>query len=542
MVSHLDQISQQLSSHRAPSVSSRASSSRRHRHHRSHHGGSSHSLQNEFPIFSQTGDVEIILTPINGRKEQRYLLHGLILSQSAGFFDLETGLSSGTNAGRVAAPVVGQYGALSRIGEHDGPSPAGSATASHSSRDRSGDGRRWRFVLDWGNTGDHEVPRLVQHRATGSCPEQDPHGPPPVVRNKPPASSNAFFRSMSNLSALSLNGQPSATLDPDEETLRDYENLFRIFYNYTPALDDANIASAYTECKALLHLADMYDALDVVGPRVDHHLLRFQGRLFKQIAKYSPSYLKLGYLAHSKVIFAEALIHVVGQWPFAAPQLRDQIDPVIMDIIEDKVDELEELKLKIEAKLFRLTLTTSRGDRVTPSNSFLDWLAMSLFRQWLAENTTPAPSPILKDPSHPSSNGTLISCGVQSSRDHRPAGHPRSSSRAARNETSTPPVIAPVTSSARVFRLLGSTSPTAYLPHDELKRFLKHSPPEGGFYTRDNLRRFERRIDELKILARDVVKPLTRNCLELDLVAAGIGGGLGYLTCTRVVDEDFPWD
>jgi hypothetical protein len=32
-----------------------------------------------------------------------------------------------------------------------------------------------------------------------------------------------------------------------------------------------------------------------------------------------------------------------------------------------------------------------------------------------------------------------------------------------------------------------------------------------------------------------------RNFLELDLTAFG-PVGLGYLTCTRVEDEDFPWD
>jgi len=77
----------------------------------------------------------------------------------------------------------------------------------------------------------------------------------------------------------------------------------------------------------------------------------------------------------------------------------------------------------------------------------------------------------------------------------------------------------------------------AYLNHEEIKRFLKINPE---FYTRDNLKRFERRIDELKNLAKDVVKPLTRNFLELDL--GRDGGGLPYLTCTRLEERDFPWE
>ncbi|RMZ82653.1 hypothetical protein DV738_g1633, partial [Chaetothyriales sp. CBS 135597] len=277
-------------------------------------------------------------------------------------------------------------------------------------------------------------------------------------------------------STAQLAQQPSSPT-ADLPLIRDYDNLFRIFYNFSPNLSTTNIASAYSECKALLSIADMYDALPVVGPRIDHHLLRFGSRLFKQIAKYPPSYLKLGYLARSRIIFSEALIHVVGQWPMAYPYLQTndlpggeggggyEVPQSVIDLIEDKVDELDELKAKVEAKLFRLTLSSSRGERVNPANDYLSWLAMSLFRQWLAENTTP-----------------------------------------------------------------------------EVRGILKNSPTTT-LYSRETLKRFERRMDQVKNLARDLVKPLTRNCLELDLrlLADGEGGGLGYLTCVRVEDEDIPW-
>lgn len=318
---------------------------------------------------------------------------------------------------------------------------------------------------------------------------------------------------MANFSSLHI---PAPTSDPDDDTFRDYDNLFRIFYNYPPTLDPINIANAYVECKSLLHLGDMYDALEVIGPRVDHHLLRFQGRLWKQIAKYPPSYLKLGYMARSKAIFSEAMVHVVGQWPAGLNQLRGQTSDAVMDLIGDKVDEVEELKAKIEGKLFRLTLSTSRGERVTPSNNWLDWLAMSLFRQWLAENTTPPPAPILK----PSSSS-----------------RPRAASSSTRPsmDGSAPPPPPPTSfNTGRVFRLLG-TGGSSYLNHDECKRFLRLCPDQ---YNRDNLRRFERRIDEIKERAKDVVKPLMRNFLELEMS----GGALPYLTCTRLEVVDFPWD
>ena len=314
--------------------------------------------------------------------------------------------------------------------------------------------------------------------------------------------------------------------------------MFRIFYNYAPSLNTTNIAAAYSESKTLLNLADMYDALPVVGSRIDHHLLRFGARLFKQIAKYPPSYLRLGYLARSRIIFTEALIHVVGQWPAALPQLRNSTydipDPVL-ELIEDKVDEIDELKSKIEARLFRLTLTTSRGERVTPSNAYLDWLAVSLFRQWLAENTTPPPQPILKT-SAPTSTGR--GDGNRSAPPNQPPAYTSTSESNSPRTPNRPPTT--LLNTGRTYRLLGSTSSSAYLSHDELKRFLKLHPAEA-VYSRDNLRKFERRMDEIKNLARDCVKSLMRNSLELDLNARE-GGGLPYLTCTRVEEDDLPWD
>lgn len=381
---------------------------------------------------------------------------------------------------------------------------------------------------------------------------------------------------MANFSSLNIghHSAPHHANDVDDDIFRDYDNLFRIFYNYPPSLDSVNIAQAYVECKTLLQLADMYDALDVIGPRIDHHLLRFQGRLFKQIAKYPPSYLKLGFLARSRVIYTEAMIHVVGQWPNGATQLRGQVPESLMEVIEDKADELEELKTTIETKLFKLTLTTSRGDRVTPSNSWLDWMAMSLFRQWLAENTSRPPAPILKDSNAGHSSRHAANPGARSSLSLATFGVAGSGTRGAHaarggnargngsvvssshhnyatssavshvSASDAPPSAgnAPPSSTlplntGRVFRLIG-TGGDAYLTHDELKRFLKLSPE---LYTRENLRRFERRVEMVKNLAADAVKPLMRNYLELDLGAAGIAS-VPYLTCTRVEEGDFVWD
>lgn len=520
-------------------MTSGRSGTRRHRHARTHYGGASaHLPQNEFPVFAHTGDVELVLRTANGRKENRYLLHKLILSQNSGFF--AAGTREEWSGSAVAGGSTGLGGGLHRINEAESVTAGSSSRASSQERRPIYDHvrKRWHYELDWEAAADDEPPMLVQResRDPASIFGGSGHVPPPV-RNKPPTSSESFFRSVSNFSSLNINDRPPPTNAPVElgdHVLKDYDNLLRVIYQYPPNLDTINIANAYSESKALLHLADMYDALEVAGSRVDHHMLRFGARLFKQIAKYPPSYLKLGYLAKSKTIFTEAMIHVVGQWPLAAPQLRGSVEMDIMEILEDKVDELNEMQERVESKLWRLNLTTSRGERVTPSNDFLSWLAVSLFRQWFAENTTPATPGILKDTTRSGST-------TQPAR-----GSSRSSHHAASQRVSQPPAPAapPIPISiGRVYRLIGSTDPNVYLNRDELKRFLKTPNAQGvaDIYTRDSLRRFERRMDEMKNLARQVVQPLMRNFLELDLRDFG-PTGLGYLTCTRVEGRDLPWD
>lgn len=496
MVSQVEP-SQTLALRGPSSVVSR--SSRRHRHGRSHAGGTSFIPQNDFPIFSQTGDVEIIVKV--GDQTNRYLLHRLYLSQCSGFFE------ASTSQEWSRATIEG--GDLARIGEDsgsDGGRPQGK--------------KRWRYELDSG-ADDDDIPMLVQKENTSGSLFGALEARPPPVRNKPPTSNPSFFRSVANLSLVPSHSEPRSQLTQEElDLLNDYDNMFRIFYNYPPALDPIDIATAYLQCKSLLALADQYDALQVVGPRIDHHLLQFQSRLWKQIAKYPSSYLKLGHLAQSKSIFQEALVHVVGAWPMGERHIRSQLPSTVVEIIEDKVEDLEDIVGKIESRLFRLTLTNSRGERVTPQNSYLDWLVMSLFRQWVAENTAPPPPPPL--PRTPQSRDGRSR--------HQTQPHPQVSPQPL-SSAPLPSLPTPNPNIGRTYRTMGGL-PSTYLSHDECKRFLKLTPE---LYSRESLKKFERRLDEVKALAREVVRPLMKSSL------LGDAGGVGYLVCSKVEDRDFPW-
>ncbi|KAJ6780129.1 hypothetical protein PWT90_03842 [Aphanocladium album] len=565
MVSQPDPTAQYSLQHRRGHSSSSAASailprhsghasSRSKRYNRSHAGGDSYIPLNEYPVFTQTGDVEIIIRA--GPLENRYLLHRHILTRCSGFFEASTSeeWSRARGPDPSTKPKIRQLAAgnevacvnpnSSVLSQADSTTGAGQAAAVAIPGKR-----RWRYELDPGR-GDDDIPMLIQKDPEGDDTTQPAHqsifatprpgsssGPDsgPLSRSRhsnsqsrppPPSgkgSRSSFSQSLANLSlsaqprSRSRNNNTVTVAVPEEEDLvRDYDNLFRIFYNYPPLLDGVNVADAYIQCKRLLGLADQYDALAVVGPRVDHHLLQFQARLWKQVAKYPVSYLRLGYLARSKVIFQEALVHVVGQWPVGERSLRASMPDTVLDLIEDKVDDLEFTVSRVERRLFRLTLLNSHGDRVSPSSNYLDWLAVSYFRQWLTDNTSPPP---------PSSR----------------SGDNQKPSSALTNKNAFAPLPA-LGAIGRAYRTLAGR-PTAYLPHSECKDFLKLTPE---LYSRDNLRRFEKRLDELKAMAREIVAPLMGSSLELDLAAGTAGGkppsdGIRYLTCTSVRERDLPW-
>ena len=497
------------------SVASRSTISRSKRYNRSHAGGASYIAQNEFPVFSNSGDVEIIVKA--GGYENRYVLHRHILARCSGFFEVST-----SEVWSKALPEARDTSALARIAQESDATDSGSRAAASPSVNHNTSRTRWRYELDPG-VDEGDMPMLVQRSGLDPRKDEDTSQPASLfglgsaqhqsysdgsfalALNK----SSPACRSVANLTSAHAGAQP--LVQADHDVLFQYRNLFLIFYNYAPVLDAVNIADAYVQCKSLLALADQYDALAVVGPRVEHHLLQFCSRLWKQIAKYPVSYLRLGYLAQSRVVFQEALVHVVGQWPVGERSLRAALPGIVLDIIEDKVDELDDTVSRVEGRLFRLTLKTSRGDNVSPSTSYLDWLAVSLFRQWLADNTGPP------EPKRRATNRDREA--VQSS----PASVPSSG----------------MSCVGRAFRTMGSLNLAGYLAHDECKKFLKLSPE---LYTSDNLRRFEKRVEEVKSLAREVVRPLMGSVLELDASVPSKGSdGIPYLTCTTVCDRDLPW-
>ena len=135
----------------AASVSSRHSHLSRRDRSGSRHGGSSlQAAQNDFPIFAQSGDVEIVIR--SNRQERRYLLHRLILAQCSGFFEASTSED--------------WSGAKRELGSED--DSFSFSVGSTLVRSESGSilqpprKVRLHYELDWQNKAEDEEPVLVQ--------------------------------------------------------------------------------------------------------------------------------------------------------------------------------------------------------------------------------------------------------------------------------------------------------------------------------------------------------------------------------------------
>lgn len=156
----ISQSTDPVSTRRPASVNSRSVHTRRHRTGRSHSGGTSFKPQNEFPNFSQSGDVEIVIS-VDGQ-EKRYMLHRLILAQSSGFF--EAGTSEDWTRAQARAQASGSADVdspstlLSGIAE-DEESSNGFRTPTFQAT-RAREKLQWKYELDWGKND--EVPMLVQ--------------------------------------------------------------------------------------------------------------------------------------------------------------------------------------------------------------------------------------------------------------------------------------------------------------------------------------------------------------------------------------------
>ncbi|KAG6146007.1 hypothetical protein E4U37_000567 [Claviceps purpurea] len=277
---------------------------------------SSYVRKDEFPFFAHTGDVEITIRgaiAADGVEtvSNTYLLHQHILARCSGFFAASTSSQWSTaqpdpaNGDERTRHVGDDH---SHGGGGAGGGDKGGSSSAQNTLNSTRPARRWKYELRHGTVWpDSIIPILVQ---TNPFPAQKGGS----RRAGDSQSSSPSLSGPGSGGLVTSQPEDGAQRAFDAILLRNYDNLFRIFYHYRPILKDVDAIGALIEWKYFLKLADLYDALAVVSPCVEYHLLQSQSKLWKHVVTSAGCYLALSYRIRSKVIFKEALINVVGDW------------------------------------------------------------------------------------------------------------------------------------------------------------------------------------------------------------------------------------
>ena len=429
--------------------------------------------------------------------EKKWVLHRSFLSHSSTWFEKDL----------ISAPLGNE---LARIGE-DWPS---NQYAERGSRDRftrnSQTGQRWRYELDFEDLGESGILMLAQRPPPPRPTPYNSDAPPPV-RNKPTSS---FFRSVGNLSLIPHNNrrpeppphsQSATEAAPLSESnaalIKLYDNLFRSFYSEPISLRASSIGDAYNKCKSLLEFAEGYDACKSVGKGVQNYLILYQADLWEHLVKYPSSYLKLGWKSRSKVLFEEALAHVVGRWPRDEGLLRGSEwkgKEEVIDLVLDKVEDINFMIFGedgITDKLTSLMLRNKRGEPVTMRDNPWEKTAENMWHAWFRQALdVPIPPPKLAPrASRPSSGRTERERERERQLEVQRQEEKRAAMPTKRQQLH------------RTLRLIGMF-PERYLLDEKVKQELKDMP--GSCYSRETYKLLLKRMDDMKLKAKRIVSPL----------------------------------
>ncbi|KAI9781524.1 MAG: hypothetical protein M1839_005939 [Geoglossum umbratile] len=269
--------------------------------------------------------------------------------------------------------------------------------------------------------------------------------------------------------------------------LEAYNNLFLALYNHEPQIATTSIRIALGQCEFLVRLAELYGCLGVVRAHICASLHQYRDDLFKAIAKDPPRWLLISIPIRSGPIFAEAAIHCIGCWPqWPWKTSWDFIPSRAIALIKAKAFELFHLRANTERNLFLNTISLeARSARLGEGGShhFDTWMVVAVFRDWLAR---------------------VIRERREAGKEHLPTYY-------------------------REMKKAGD----AYLPLHTVEAMLfKFSGADFGWWNwlAEDLRL-------VKKFAEDEVAAITQNNLTLKVE----GTKISYLTCSKILESEYPW-
>lgn len=271
-----------------------------------------------------------------------------------------------------------------------------------------------------------------------------------------------------------------------------HDNLFRFFHNMEPEMDGFDINHALGQLEYIFTIAKFYNCLPLIRQNrhyLSNHMLQFGRELYKAILEDPPRWIRLSLYLECPLIFKEAIVHLVGQYPHypwtTVP--FSELQHSVLEVIRKKVDGLRILKASIDGELFKSLITIDGKDLIfsTLEEAHFDtWFIVQLWRDWFCHSLS----------------------------KHTDCKHEGGS----------------------IYRLMARGN-NAYLDHMEVYSSLVEY--KGRSFGGWDLRQVDEDLKIMKVFAQKTVKDLVVNHSMLDIEEAGIQ----HLTCIKVENDELPW-
>ncbi|KFZ09206.1 hypothetical protein V502_08870 [Pseudogymnoascus sp. VKM F-4520 (FW-2644)] len=278
-----------------------------------------------------------------------------------------------------------------------------------------------------------------------------------------------------------------------------FASLLHVAYYKPPMVSQKDISLALIHSENLIKAAKLYHALPAVRAHVSHLLAQHGHSLFQSIALEPVRWLNLSIDLEDKIIFQEAMIHLVGGIPdeFTSESFSGVPDDVVK-LVKRKYKEMDDEVSRVNRLLAVLSIYDLEiRVRLTDKSSFDIWILASFWREWF---------------------GTNLEAAQTRSR------HPKESTIQAKL--------------GLLYRTIYAGG-DAYLPKQEVLNVLRPLQQDGadqikGFLQWDTA---EYDLAQIKTCASIIVQNLCFNRSGLNPAEAGFT----YLTCTHIGNDEFPW-
>ncbi|KAL4736339.1 hypothetical protein BDV11DRAFT_207709 [Aspergillus similis] len=172
-----------------------------------------------------------------------------------------------------------------------------------------------------------------------------------------------------------------------EKTRHIWLNVFKIFYDLPPILDNDGYNSILENCQALAELAEELQSAEIVCPAINKTLLGFDQQLYQLIAQDPIAWVELAVRIQSALIFQESMVHLIGKWSLIEESARELLPQNIRTLCIQKIHDLNGVKKTIELRIVN-SLPRPRSDspQYRETNNYFGWMALTFYQQWLCES------------------------------------------------------------------------------------------------------------------------------------------------------------